>query len=76
MWSNSRGVGISKILQNVEGLLKITFQGSNTTGIKSAFLKNPVPKPFTEQYNPKSYLKNMILFPEEYDPVAGILFYE
>ena len=58
------------------GLLKIMIQGSYTTGIKSAFLKNLIPKPFTEQYDPKSYLKNTIQFPEEYDPVAGILFYE
>ena len=33
-------------------------------------------KPFTEQYDPKSYLKNTIQFPEENDPVADILFYE
>ena len=57
------------------GLLKIMIQGSYTTGMKSTFLKNLIPKLLTEQYNPKSYLKktihflkNMILL-KEYDPL-------
>ena len=58
-----------------KGLLKITIQGSYTTGMKSTFLKNLIPKLLTEQYDPKSYpknaiqfLKNMILL-KEYDPL-------